>query len=79
MNDKEDRADRFYASLAWVGNQAELVTYLLSRHHPVLAHSAIQGVLSHIGQFPAWDAAQLQQAYLARRRETKKRYDEAVK
>jgi hypothetical protein len=39
---------------------------------------AIEGVLAFVGQFPDWDAAQLQQTYVAHRRITERRYTDAV-
>lgn len=73
-DDDQEGDDHFYAALEWIYLQAELVTYLLSRHHVVLAHRSIQGVLAFVGQFPDWDAAQLQQTYVAHRRVTERRY-----
>jgi hypothetical protein len=77
MPSDEEKADGFYAALDWIGNQAELVTYLLSRYHVVLADRAIQGVYAFLRQHAPWDATQLQLTYLARRRETERRYADA--
>jgi hypothetical protein len=76
--EEEASADRYYAALDWIYRQAELVTYLLSRYHVVLANRCIQGVLAFVGQFPDWDAAQLQQAYVAHRSATERRYADTV-
>lgn len=75
---EETRANQYYAALDWISKQAELVTYLLRAGHPVLAHSSIQGVLRLVGQFDYWDAAQLQQTYLAERRSSEEQYRRAV-
>jgi hypothetical protein len=76
--EEEASADRYYAALDWIYRQAELVTYLLSRYHVVLADRCIQGVLTFVGQFPDWDAAQLQQAYVAHRSATERQYADTV-
>lgn len=76
--EEEASADRYYAALDWIYRQAELATYLLSRYHVVLANRCIQGVLAFVGQFPDWDAAQLQQAYVAHRSVTERRYADTV-
>jgi hypothetical protein len=78
-DDYDDDSDAgYYAAEAWIYRQAELVTYLLSRYHVVLANRCIQGVLAFVRQFPDWDAAQLQQTYVAHRRITERRYTDAV-
>jgi hypothetical protein len=77
MQPEEEHADRYYAALDWIYRQAELVTYLLSRYHVVLADRCVQGVLAFVGQFSDWDAAQLQQSYVAHRRITERKYADA--
>jgi hypothetical protein len=78
-DDYDDDSDAgYYAAEAWICRQAELVTYLLSRYHVVLANRCIQGVLAFVGQFPDWDAAQLQQTYVAHRSATERRYADTV-